>query len=58
MIAPFVYEALPMRVRFGAGVLTQLSDEVAALGLGRVLVLCSPEQDCLRRCGRTTAPRA
>ncbi len=44
MIAPFVYEALPMRVRFGPGTLAHLPDEVAALGLSRVLVLCSPEQ--------------
>jgi maleylacetate reductase len=33
-----------MRVRFGAGSLASLPDEVAHLGLGRVLVLCSPEQ--------------
>ena len=45
VIAPFTYHALPMRVRFGAGVLAQLPDEVAALGLTRVLVLCSPEQE-------------
>jgi len=38
----FTYQALPMRVRFGAGVLAGLPDEVAALGLHRVLVLCSP----------------
>jgi maleylacetate reductase len=40
----FVYSALPMRVRFGAGSLAQLPEEVTALGLSRVLVLCSPEQ--------------
>jgi maleylacetate reductase len=40
----FTYQALPMRVLFGAGVLSKLPDEVAALGLSRVLVLCSPEQ--------------
>ncbi|RBY78769.1 maleylacetate reductase [Geodermatophilus sp. TF02-6] len=40
----FTYEALPMRVRFGAGVLAELPEEIAALGLARVLVLCSPEQ--------------
>ncbi|MET8331276.1 maleylacetate reductase [Streptomyces sp. NPDC005181] len=34
-----------MRVTFGAGVLRKLTDEVAALGLRRVLVLCSPEQE-------------
>ncbi len=45
MIAPFSYQALPMRVVFGAGALAKLPDEVAALGLTRVLVLCSPEQE-------------
>jgi maleylacetate reductase len=41
----FRYAALPMRVRFGAGALALLPDEVADLGLRRVLVLCSPEQE-------------
>jgi maleylacetate reductase len=45
VIGSFMYEALPMRVVFGAGSLAQLPDEVAALGLTRVLVLCSPEQE-------------
>jgi maleylacetate reductase len=45
VIGSFTYEALPMRVVFGAGSLAQLPDEVAALGLTRVLVLCSPEQE-------------
>jgi maleylacetate reductase len=45
MIRPFTYQALPMRVVFGAGSLAKLPDEVAALGLTRVLVLCSPEQE-------------
>ena len=44
MIPGFTYEALPMRVVFGAGALAKLPDEVEALGLRRVLVLCSPEQ--------------
>ncbi|WP_327000464.1 maleylacetate reductase [Dactylosporangium sp. NBC_01737] len=44
MTPAFVYSALPMRVRFGAGSLAGLPDEVAGLGLSRVLVLCSPEQ--------------
>ena len=44
MIRSFSYQALPMRVVFGAGSLTRLPDEVQALGLTRVLVLCSPEQ--------------
>ncbi|WP_204332231.1 maleylacetate reductase [Geodermatophilus sabuli] len=41
----FTYQALPMRVRFGAGAVRALPEEVAALGLSRVLVLCSPEQE-------------
>ena len=45
MIRAFTYQALPMRVVFGAGALANLPDEVAALGLTRVLVLCSPEQE-------------
>ena len=40
----FSYDALPMRVRFGAGSVSALAGEVARLGLRRVLVLCSPEQ--------------
>ncbi len=44
VIGPFTYTALPMRVVFGPGSLADLPDEVAALGLTRVLVLCSPEQ--------------
>ncbi len=45
MVAAFTYQALPMRVRFGSGVLAALGDEVRGLGLRRVLVLCSPEQE-------------
>ncbi len=45
MIRDFTYRALPMRVVFGAGALGRLPDEVASLGLSRVLVLCSPEQE-------------
>ncbi|SDO00616.1 maleylacetate reductase [Klenkia soli] len=41
----FTYAALPMRVVFGPGSLARLPEEVAALGLTRVLVLCSPEQE-------------
>ncbi|MGY1812233.1 maleylacetate reductase [Blastococcus sp. SYSU D00820] len=44
MTRVFTYTALPMRVRFGPGSLAALPEEVAALGLTRVLVLCSPEQ--------------
>jgi maleylacetate reductase len=49
MIRPFTYQALPMRVVFGAGSLAGLPDEVGALGLHRVLVLCSPEQESTGR---------
>jgi maleylacetate reductase len=49
MTRSFRYQALPMRVVFGAGVLATLPDEVAALGLSRVLVLCGPEQEATGR---------
>jgi maleylacetate reductase len=45
VIRPFIYQALPMRVIFGAGSVAKLPDEVEGLGLSRVLVLCSPEQE-------------
>jgi maleylacetate reductase len=45
VIRTFTYQALPMRVVFGAGSLGGLPDEVSGLGLSRVLVLCSPEQE-------------
>jgi maleylacetate reductase len=41
---PFIYEALPSRVIFGAGTLARLGDEVDRLGLRRVLVLSTPPQ--------------
>lgn len=40
----FHYAPLPMRVQFGAGSLSRVADEVAALGARRALVLCTPEQ--------------
>lgn len=45
MTFPFVYEALPMRVRFGVDTLSDLPAELDAIGLERVLVLCSPGQE-------------
>ena len=45
MILDFRYEALPMRVRFGAGALASLPEELDEIGLQRVLVLCSPGQE-------------
>ena len=44
MTYDFRYEALPMRVRFGAGSLASLPEELDQIGLRRVLVLCSPGQ--------------
>ncbi|MEU5696169.1 maleylacetate reductase [Actinosynnema sp. NPDC020468] len=44
-VSPFAYDAAPMRVRFGVGVVDSLPEEIARLGLRRVLVLCSPEQE-------------
>jgi len=41
----FQYTANPARVIFGAGTLSQLPDEVGRLGLSRVLVLATPEQE-------------
>jgi maleylacetate reductase len=40
----FIYQSAPMRVIFGAGTLRQLPDEVARLGVSRVLVLATPRQ--------------
>lgn len=44
MSLDFLYQSLPMRVRFGAGSLAALPAELDALSLRRVLVVCSPEQ--------------
>ncbi|MFJ9908191.1 maleylacetate reductase [Streptomyces sp. NPDC101152] len=43
----FTYEALPMRVVFGAGSLRQLPEEAERLGLRRLLVLSTPGQRAL-----------
>jgi maleylacetate reductase len=40
----FVYQALPMRVSFGAGRYAEVSAELDHLGLTRVLVLCTAGQ--------------
>lgn len=40
----FTYTALPMRVRFAAGSLAGLPDEIAEVGVTRVLVLATPFQ--------------
>jgi maleylacetate reductase len=42
MAAEFAYTANPMRVVFGIGSVARVPAEVAALGLGSVLVVCSP----------------
>lgn len=43
-IEPFVYKANPGRVVFGVGTRHHLSSEIEALGLGRVVVLSTPDQ--------------
>lgn len=47
MSGGFVHESLPMRVVLGAGALAGIADEVAHLGMRRVLVLATPEQRAL-----------
>jgi maleylacetate reductase len=41
---PFVYNALPARVVFGHGTISQVADEVERLGCHRALVLSTPLQ--------------
>jgi alcohol dehydrogenase class IV len=53
---PFVFEPQPWRVIFGVGALDELPEEVSRLGIGKALVLCTPEQravaeDVARRLG-------
>jgi alcohol dehydrogenase class IV len=43
-MTPFIYESLPMRVRFGSGTIGLLGEEVARLGCRRALVLSTPQQ--------------
>lgn len=45
MTYDFLYDANPMRVRFGVGALSSLPDELDQIGLRRVLVICSPGQE-------------
>ncbi|MPZ56292.1 MAG: iron-containing alcohol dehydrogenase [Rhizobiales bacterium] len=42
MTAPFVHDAPAQRVVYGAGSADRIADEVARLGLGRVLVVATP----------------
>jgi maleylacetate reductase len=46
-VKDFTYQALPMRVAFGAGSIARLVDEVERLGVRRVLVLSTPGQKAL-----------
>ena len=45
MADAFVYNAHPGRVIFGEGTIAQLPEEVARLGLRRVLTLATPRQE-------------
>jgi alcohol dehydrogenase class IV len=40
----FIYQSPPLRVRFGAGALGHLGDEIAAIGGSRALILSTPFQ--------------
>lgn len=41
---PFVYQALPSRVVFGAGSLAKVREEIERLGISKVLILSTPQQ--------------
>lgn len=49
MIDKFTYETLPVRVRFGRGVITEVAAELSHLGATRVLVLTTPQQENIGR---------
>ena len=42
---PFTYNALPSRIIFGAGTLSQLAQELTALGASRALILTTARQE-------------
>jgi maleylacetate reductase len=42
MAAPFVHDAAPQRVVFGAGAVARVSDEAARLGIERAIVIATP----------------
>ncbi|MEV7731784.1 maleylacetate reductase [Streptomyces sp. NPDC088921] len=54
----FTYEALPMRVVFGAGSLARIPQEAEQLGLRRLLVLSTPAQEKLAVHAETLLGRA
>jgi maleylacetate reductase len=58
MTRDFTYEALPMRVVFGAGAIDRLAAEVDGLGLKRLLVLSTPGQRLLAERVATLLGRA
>lgn len=56
---PFVYDALPSRVVFGAGTLARLPDELDRIGAKRVLLLATPGRaDGARRLAQSLGARA
>lgn len=56
---PFVYDALPGRVVFGAGTLARLPDELDRLGAKRALLLSTPGRaEGARRLAQTLGARA
>jgi maleylacetate reductase len=44
MTGSFIYQSSPIRVRFGAGALGELGDEIGAIGGRRALILSTPFQ--------------
>ncbi|MFD9255299.1 maleylacetate reductase [Streptomyces bottropensis] len=54
----FTYEALPMRVVFGAGSLARIPQEAEQLGLRRLLVLSTPVQEKLAEQAETLLGKA
>ena len=54
----FIYTALPVRVIFGSGTTSQVSDEITALGCSCALVLATPERsaDAVRFAGELGIP--
>lgn len=59
MVVPFVYEALPQRVLFGSGRISEVAAQVEELGCRRALVLSTKEQrDAAERIASLLGDRA
>ncbi len=59
MKTAFIYQTAPVRVRFGAGTLRHVGDEIAAMGATRALILSTPfQQDDATQLAATLGQRA